>query len=412
LATVLPFTGMRPRPELAERIAAPPYDVLNSIEARVLASGNPYSFLHISKPEIDLDPSLDIHSDAVYEKGHENIDRFISEGYLTLDTRPCFYFYRQTLGSHSQTGIVALVSADEYESGVIKKHELTRPAKENNRTRHMQAVRAQVGPVFLTYKANAGINVLVSQGTASPATNDFASDGVQHQLWVIEDASVNEQLATLFAQVPALFVADGHHRSAAAVRHRQWCRDANPAHNGSEPYNYFMAVLFPHNELNILGYHRVVRDLGDYDSAGFLEALNKQFTVEPSDVPVQPDLPGSFGLYLDGHWYRLDFNQAGNNDNDIVASLDVSILQDYLLTPMLGITDPRTDERIDFIGGARGLVALARAVDNDGYAAAFAFHPVTVEQLMSIAEQDRLMPPKSTWFEPKLKSGLVLHWLG
>jgi len=412
VATVVPFTGMRPRQELADKVAAPPYDVVSSEKARALADGNPLSFLHISKPEIDLDPSVDVYSDAVYDRARANMDRSLAEGIFTPDPLPCFYCYRQTLGDHCQTGIVALVSANEYENGTIKKHELTRPAKENDRTRHMAAVRAQVGPVFLTYRADATLKDRVSRSTAGTPVNDFVVEGVRHQLWIMDDTSVLESVTNLFAAVPVLFVADGHHRSAAAVRYRAQCRDANPGHTGTEPYNYFMAVLFPHDELTLLGYHRVIRDLGAYDVPGFLVALGEVFHITPSQAPVTPMRPQVFGLYLAGHWYALALKDQYQPATDVVSSLDVAILQDHVLTPLLAIRDPRTDDRIDFIGGARGLAALAEAVDNGGYAAAFACHPVTIEQLIAIAEEDRLMPPKSTWFEPKLKSGLVMHWLG
>jgi len=410
MATVLPFRGMRPLPALAADVAAPPYDVLSSDEARMQARGNRVSFLHISKPEIDCDPAVDVYSDAVYATGRANIRRFIADGILSPDASPCFYLYRQSLAEHSQTGIVGLVSIDEYENDIIRKHELTRPVKENDRTRHMQAVQAQTGPVFLTYRAEPAIDALMRECAAKEAVNDFTSDGVRHEFWAIEDAAANSRIMALFEQVPTLFVADGHHRSAAAVRYRALRREANPGHTGKEPYNYFMAVLFPHDQLNILGYHRVIQNLGEYNSESFLRALGEHFTVTASEAR-QPDSSRQFSLYLDGHWYRLDFKEPAAGITDSVAQLDVSILQDYLLAPLLGITNQRTDDRVDFIGGARGLAALEKAVDNDGWAAAIALHPVAIEQLMAIAGEGRLMPPKSTWFEPKLKSGLVIHKL-
>ena len=400
---------MRPRPELADKVAAPPYDVVSSDEARAMAAGNPYSFLHISKPEIDLDPAVDPYSDAVYAGGRAAMAKFIADGVFRRDGKPCFYLYRQTFGGHSQTGIVGLVSADEYERGVIKKHELTRPAKENDRTRHMQAVGAQTGPVFLTYRADAALDMLMAECAEGAPVNDFTSDGVRHRFWVIDDAASLERIGALFNTVPELFVADGHHRSAAAVRYRAWCRDANPGHTGLEPYNYFMAVMFPHDQLTILGYHRVIRDLGDYDAGAFLAAIGEHFTVTPCDAQL-PDIPHRFSLYLGGNWFRLDFKDT-DKVTDPVAALDVSILQDFILGPILGVGNPRTDERVDFVGGARGLAALEKAVDAQGYAAAFACYPVDIVQLMTIAGKGRLMPPKSTWFEPKLKSGLVIHKL-
>ena len=410
MATVLPFRGMRPLPALAANVAAPPYDVVSSDEARALAHGNSLSFLHISKPEIDCDPAVDVYSDAVYDTGRANMARFISDGILSLDGSPCFYLYRQSLGEHSQTGVVGLVSIDEYENDVIRKHELTRPVKENDRTRHMQAVQAQTGPVFLTYRAQNALDDLMADCADGVPVNDFISYGVQHEFWVINDAVIGDRISSLFQHVPTLFVADGHHRSAAAMRYRALRRDANPQHTGKEAYNYFMAVLFPHDQLNILGYHRVIRDLGEYDATGFLAALEDNFTVKASAARL-PDAPEQFSLYLAGQWYRLDFRQPSDAIADSVSRLDVSILQDSLLAPLLGITDQRTDDRVDFIGGARGLAALEKAVDNDGFAAAIACHPVAIEQLMTIAGEGKLMPPKSTWFEPKLKSGLVIHKL-
>ena len=410
MATVLPFRGMRPLPALAANVAAPPYDVVSSDEARALAHGNSLSFLHISKPEIDCDPAVDVYSDAVYDTGRANMARFISDGILSLDGSPCFYLYRQSLGEHSQTGVVGLVSIDEYENDVVRKHELTRPVKENDRTRHMQAVQAQTGPVFLTYRAQNALDDLMADCADGVPVNDFISYGVQHEFWVINDAVIGDRISSLFQHVPTLFVADGHHRSAAAMRYRALRRDANPQHTGKEAYNYFMAVLFPHDQLNILGYHRVIRDLGEYDATGFLAALEDNFTVKASAARL-PDAPEQFSLYLAGQWYRLDFRQPSDAIADSVSRLDVSILQDSLLAPLLGITDQRTDDRVDFIGGARGLAVLEKAVDNDGFAAAIACHPVAIEQLMTIAGEGKLMPPKSTWFEPKLKSGLVIHKL-
>ena len=410
MATVLPFRGMRPLPALAANVAAPPYDVVSSDEARALAHGNSLSFLHISKPEIDCDPAVDVYSDAVYDTGRANMARFISDGIFSLDGSPCFYLYRQSLGEHSQTGVVGLVSIDEYENDVIRKHELTRPVKENDRTRHMQAVQAQTGPVFLTYRAQNALDDLMADCADGVPVNDFISYGVQHEFWVINDAVIGDRISSLFQHVPTLFVADGHHRSAAAMRYRALRRDANPQHTGKEAYNYFMAVLFPHDQLNILGYHRVIRDLGEYDATGFLAALEDNFTVKASAARL-PDAPKQFALYLAGQWYRLDFRHPSDAIADSVSRLDVSILQDSLLAPLLGITDQRTDDRVDFIGGARGLAVLEKAVDNDGFAAAIACHPVAIEQLMTIAGEGKLMPPKSTWFEPKLKSGLVIHKL-
>ena len=408
MATVLPFCGLRPPAELAAKVAAPPYDVVSTGEARELAAANPTSFLHINKPEIDLSPDTDVHSQAVYDRGRLNLDNFISSDILVQDNAPMFYLYRQSLGEHSQTGLVALVSADEYENGIIKKHELTRPAKENDRVEHMRALAAQTGPVFLTYQADQALKTLQAECTKVLPTNDFMAEGVRHQLWVIPDQQYLQKIIHAFSHIPSLFVADGHHRSAAAVRYRALCRDANPSHSGDEPYNYFMAVLFPHDELNILGYHRVVRDLGGYDEAGFLKALQEDFDTEPVEGDPIPRGPGEFGLYMGGSWTRLVARNVANS-SEIVESLDVSVLQKTVFSPLLDIQDVRTDPRVDFIGGIRGRSGLETAVDSGSFRAAFACYPVRIQQLMAIAEAGKLMPPKSTWFEPKLKSGLVVH---
>jgi len=421
LATVLPFAGIRPQAQLAEQVAAPPYDVVNSTEAREFARGNPHCFLHISKPEIDLPPETDSHDESVYQKGRENLDRFLAESILVKDKSPCFYLYRQSIQDpqgnkaeavqHSQTGFVGLVSADDYEADVIKKHELTRPDKENDRVRHMAALAAQTGPVFLTYQATPSLQEIMAKCSQSQPAYDFVSDGVRHQFWTVTDEASIVQISSHFENIPALFVADGHHRSAAAVRYRAMRREQNVQHTGKEAYNYFMAVMFPHDQLNILAYNRVVKDLGTYDSQSFLDALAADFEVSVCAQGALPEKSGSFGLYLNAQWYRLDYRTINDAVADLVSGLDVSILQDKILSPLLGISDPRTDPRMDFAGGIKGLLALEQAVDSGQYAAAFACFPVSINALMQIAEQGKLMPPKSTWFEPKLKSGLVSHAL-
>lgn len=421
MATVLPFAGIRPQAQLAEQVAAPPYDVVNSTEAREFASGNPHCFLHISKPEIDLPPETDSHDDCVYQKGRENLDRFLAENILSKDKSPCFYLYRQSIQDskdsnadavqHSQTGFVGLVSADDYEADIIKKHELTRPDKENDRVRHMQALATQTGPVFLTYQARPSLQEIMDKCSQTLPVYDFVSDGVKHQFWTVTEENTIAQISADFENIPTLFVADGHHRSAAAVRYRAMRRDENSQHTGKEPYNYFMAVMFPHDQLNILAYNRVVKDLGAYDSQSFLDALTADFEVTVCTNGVLPEQSGSFGLYLDTQWYRLDYRAIKDAAVDLVSGLDVSILQDKILSPLLGITDPRADSRVDFIGGSKGLRALEQAVNSGNFTAAFACFPASIKALMLIAEQGKLMPPKSTWFEPKLKSGLVSHAL-
>lgn len=415
MAFVLPFTGVRPPAQLAAQVAAPPYDVISSDEARELARDNPYCFLHISKPEIDFGSDVDPHSDRVYQQGRDNLVRFLNEGILHKDDSASFYVYRQTLdsvsGQHSQTGIVGLVSVDDYESGVIRKHELTRPEKEDDRARHMQVLAAQTGPVFLTYKAEETLAELMSQGSQGAPVYDFLSDGVQHQVWTLTDSALIEKISAGFNKIDTLYVADGHHRSAAAARYRAIRRADNSHHQGTEAYNYFIGVMFPHDQLHVLGYHRVVRDLGQYNPATFLTALENDFTVRRSDSQVIPEQAGQFGLYLAQQWYLLSCKTQQDQSSDPVARLDVSIHQSSVLSPLLGIDDPRKDSRIDFIGGIRGAQALEKAVDSGEFSAAFACFPVTVSALMDVAGAGKMMPPKSTWFEPKLKSGLIIHTL-
>ena len=410
MATVLPFAGMRPPRNLAAQVAAPPYDVVDSNEARLLAAGNPHSFLHVSKPEIDLDPAIDHYSDAVYRQAADNFRRFVANGSLVQDAAPVFYLYRQTLGDHVQTGIVGLVSADEYVQDVIRKHELTRPDKENDRVRHMQAINAQSGPVFLTYRATKSLSTIGERGSKKEPVYDFVADSVRHQFWVLDDAQVINDIKTQFSHVSTLYVADGHHRSAAAVRYRDWCRQHSTGFSDTAPCNYFMAVLFPHDQLNILGYHRLLKDLSPYAGASFLEALGSGFYVSQVADNVMPACAGEFSLYLEGRWYRLSCSGTVAADGS-VSDLDVTILQERVLTPLLGITDPRTDPRLDFLGGIHGQSGLEKAVDSGRYRAAIACYPVGIGQLMTIADAGKLMPPKSTWFEPKLKSGLVVHAL-
>mgnify|MGYP005641103385 CR=1 FL=1 len=415
MAIVLSFAGMRPPPQLADQVAAPPYDVINSEEAREQAENNPHSFLHINKPEIDFPSEVDVYSDAVYAKGGENIARFIKEGILVQDSVPGFYIYRQSLGEHEQTGIVCLVSADDYENNLIKKHELTRPQKENDRVQHMQAVNAQVGPVLMIYAAEKKLSDIVQQCCQKAPEYDFDSDNVRHQLWLVNESALLQEISEAFTCVPELYVADGHHRSAAAVQYREMCRENNPDHTGEEPYNFFLAVLFPHDELNILGYHRVVRDLNGMDPQSFLDALAKTYDITPTKTRAMPTAAEQFGLYLDDQWYQLVLQHRENlgglsgmgEEGDEL--LDVAILQDTVLSPLLDIHDIRSDKRIDFIGGIRGQAGIEKAVNSGEFVAGFACYPVRIEQLMTVASQNKLMPPKSTWFEPKLKSGLVIH---
>ncbi|MDH3815954.1 MAG: DUF1015 family protein [Acidobacteriota bacterium] len=409
MAKLKPFKAWRPRPDVCAEVASPPYDVLSSDEAREMAASNPLSFLHVVKPEIDLAPGTDVYAPEVYQTGAANLRRLVDDGALIREEVPALYLYRQRMGAHVQTGLVAGASVDEYEADLIKKHEHTRPVKEDDRTRHIDALDANTGPVFLTYKARPEIDALVEQITAADPTYDFvAPDGIQHVLWVVDNESERDALVAAFAEVPELYVADGHHRSAAGTRIRALRRDANPDHTGDESYNYFLSVIFPDNQMMILDYNRVVRDLNGLDPEAFLAGLGERFEMEPCEDGC-PARRRCFGMYLGGRWFRLTAKEGSFPADDPVSSLDVAILQDNLLAPVLGIGDPRSDERIDFVGGIRGLGELERKVDSGEWAVAFALHPTSIEQLFSVADAGLVMPPKSTWFEPKLRSGLIVR---
>ena len=409
MAKLKPFKAWRPRPDVCAKVASPPYDVLSSDEAREMAASNPLSFLHVVKPEIDLAPGTDVYAPEVYQTGAANLRRLVDDGALIREEVPALYLYRQRMGAHVQTGLVAGASVDEYEADLIKKHEHTRPVKEDDRTRHIDALDANTGPVFLTYKARPEIDALVEQITAADPTYDFvAPDGIQHVLWVVDNESERDALVAAFAEVPELYVADGHHRSAAGTRIRALRRDANPDHTGDESYNYFLSVIFPDNQMMILDYNRVVRDLNGLDPEAFLAGLGERFEMEPCEDGC-PARRRCFGMYLGGRWFRLTAKEGSFPADDPVSSLDVAILQDNLLAPVLGIGDPRSDERIEFVGGIRGLGELERKVDSGEWAVAFALHPTSIEQLFSVADAGLVMPPKSTWFEPKLRSGLIVR---
>ena len=409
MSLIVPFAGLRPVPEHAADVLAPPYDVLNTEEARARARGRPWSFLHISRPEIDLPEGTDPHAPAVYERGAENLARLIDEGILTREDRPVYYLYRLIMGDHQQVGLVAAASVADYESNRIRKHEFTRPDKETDRVRQIDALNAQTGPVFLTYRHDATVDDLVQRVMAEPPLYDLtADDGVRHTFWIIDDPRIIDTLTRTFDAMENLYIADGHHRSAAAARVAEQRRAAG---QGGGAADYFLAVLFPDDQMQILDYNRVVRDLNGLTPAAFLDAIGEAFTVEPSEAPVKPQQPGEFGLYLDGRWYRLRIHPDRVPADDPVARLDVSLLQDQLIAPVLGITDPRRDARIDFVGGIRGLEALEKRVDTGEMAAAFSLHPTAMADLMAVADAEKVMPPKSTWFEPKLADGLVSHVL-
>ncbi len=412
MSLILPFAGLRPAPARASDVAAPPYDVLNTEEARTRAAGKPWSFLHISKPEIDLPPGTDPYDAAVYTKGKDNFARMIAAGVLQRDPQPYYYVYRLVMGAHSQVGIVAAASVPDYDINRIRKHEFTRPDKEDDRVRQIDALNAQTGPVFLTHRRSAKVDALVaSVVSGSPEVDITADSGVRHTLWIMRDSSQIATITAEFDDMPCIYIADGHHRSAAASRIAAARRAANPRHTGAESYNYFLAVIFPDNQMQILDYNRVVKDLNGLSRATILEKITTVFSVKMESGAVKPARAGEFGMYLPGQWYRLAIQPARIPTEDPVKRLDVSLLQDNLIAPLLGIADPRRDKRIDFVGGIRGLSELERRVDSGEMAAAFALHPTSMSDLMSVADAGEVMPPKSTWFEPKLADGLVSHVL-
>ncbi len=414
MSDVRPFRGLRPATKFAEQVAAPPYDVLNSQEARELAAGNPYSFLYINKPEIGLAADIDPYDESVYKQGADQLRKLMSDGVIGQDDTPCYYVYRQIMGDHHQVGIVAAASVQEYEDGLIKKHEFTRPVKEDDRVKHIDYQNAQVGPVFLTYRRSEKINALVDTAMAAePVYNFAAADGIQHTFWVVAEADSVANIQAAFSEIEALYVADGHHRSAAALRVRNMRRDGNPQHSGDEPYNFFLTVIFPDDQMQILDYNRVVKDLNGQDANALLAAIESKFSVSPvGDITsAKPAERHHFAMYLEKQWYSLTIKEALVDENDPVRRLDVSLLQEHLLAPMLAIGDPRKDNRIDFVGGIRGLQELERRVDSGDCAVAFALYPTSIAELLAIADAGEVMPPKSTWFEPKLRSGLIVHLL-
>jgi len=410
MAFIKPFKSLRPRKELAGKVAALPYDVMSVAEAREMVKGNTYSFLHISRPEIELSNDVDCYSEPVYEKGKENLKRFVVEGLLMQDATECYYVYRQKMGSIIQTGLVACASVDDYQSGVIKKHELTRPDKEEDRVKHVDYLNANDEPVFYTYKSDPYINGIIAEITRSEPEYDFTTDDeVTHTVWVVAEREKIDRLTSLFAGIGTLYVADGHHRSAAASRVREMRKAGNPNHTGREEYNYFLTVIFPDSELNIMPYNRVVKDLNDLTIAEFMTRIAEKFSMMPAGTSYAPTRQHQIGMYLEGKWYQLAPKHASFNENDAVSRLDVSVLQDNLLSPVLGIRNPRTDQRIQFVGGIRGVQELERLVDSGKYRVAFSLYRTSINELMDLADGGKIMPPKSTWFEPKLRSGLFVH---
>ena len=414
MPVVKPFQAVRPRADLAQKVAALPYDVMNSEEAREKVVGNPYSFLHVDKAEIDLDPAIDLYDARVYEKARDNLNTMIADGVFLQDDKPCLYLYKQVMDGRVQIGIVGCTAVDDYKNNIIKKHELTRADKEQDRINHVDYCDANTGPIFLTYPPVDAIEQAVAKVMETAPVYDFVDEeGVGNTVWVISDDVTIATITGAFDKVKALYIADGHHRSASAVRVGGMRREANPNYDGSEEFNYFLSVIFPTNHLYVMDYNRIVRDLNGNTKETFLEKVGEKFTITPYDGEdaLKPTAKHTFGMYLDGKWMLLTAKEGTFDAADPVARLDVSILQDNLLHPILGIGDPRTDKRIDFVGGIRGLDALSRRVDAGEMAVAFSMVPTTMEDLMDIADAGAIMPPKSTWFEPKLRSGLFIHKL-
>jgi uncharacterized protein (DUF1015 family) len=404
MAQVKPFAALRPKPEWASEICELPYDVMSSAEAREMAAGNPRSFLHVSKPEIDLPESVNIYDTRVYAKGRENLDRLIRDGALRQDAKPFFYFYRQIMGGHSQTGLVAAANCQEYRDSIIKKHEFTRPDKEDDRVRHMEALNSQTGPVFLVYKAMPELDQFTARVTAGAPDTDFtAKDGIRHTSWTVRAPADIQSLQRAFDKVPGLYIADGHHRCAAASR-------VDQARGGKGESGTVLSVIFPHTQMQILPYHRVLKDLNGLNSAQLLKKLESVFTVGAGAEP-QPKAVHDVGLYLDGKWRTLRFRPEISSAGEAVDRLDVSLLQKHVLGPIFGVDDPRTSSRIQFVGGIRGTPELEKLVNSKEFACAFAMFPTRIEDLMTIADAGGVMPPKSTWFEPKLRDAMFCHML-
>lgn len=406
MAIIQPFPALRPRPELAAKVASRPYDVLNSEEAREEAKGNPLSFLHITKAEIDLPAGTDTHSQQVYDQARINLEKIITEGALLQEPKPCYYIYQLIMNGRSQTGLVAVSAVADYFDGVIKKHEFTRPEKEKDRIDHMKTIKAQTGNVFLAYNNVQEMDTLVKswKDSHSPVYNFTAEDGIQHTVWVVDEEEAIAGITRIFKEkVPATYIADGHHRAASAAK-------VSKELPGSEPAAFFLTTIFPASELAILDYNRVVKDLNGMEEEDFISALHDDFTVARSETPVKPAAPHEFGMYLDKQWYLLT-SLEGTYTTDPIGVLDVTVLSNNVLDKLLDIKDQRTDKRIDFVGGIRGLQELEKRVDSGEMKVAFSLYPVSIQQLFDIADSGNVMPPKSTWFEPKLRDGLLTHLL-
>jgi uncharacterized protein (DUF1015 family) len=404
MATVRPFRALRPKRDLADKICELPYDVMSSDEAREMAAGNASSFLHVSKPEIDLPPGTDLYSAQVYAKGKENFSRLIDQGALAQDAQACFYLYRQVMGDHSQLGLVAIASCEEYLRNIVKKHEFTRPDKEDDRVRHIEALNSQTGPVFLTYKSDAELNTrfsAIAQG--APAVDFTASDGVRHTSWTISEPEIIDWIGKAFSKIPFLYIADGHHRSAAAAR-------VYKSRKGAGESGYFLSVIFPHDQMQILPYNRVLKDLNRQTPAQILQKLDGVFVIKTPGA-AKTSRKHELGFYIEGQWHTLNFRPHFASTTDPIEKLDVTLLQKYVLQPIFGIDDPRTSKRINFVGGIRGTGELEKLVNSGEYACAFSMYPTSILDLMTIADAGGIMPPKSTWFEPKLRDAMFCHMI-
>ncbi|MFC1751912.1 DUF1015 domain-containing protein [Thermoproteota archaeon] len=415
MVIIKPFQGIKPRSDKAESVASPPYDVLNSDEARIRVQGGKNLFLHVVKSEIDFPKDPAPTKEDIFKKGAENLQKLIQDNLLVQDPTPCFYIYKQQMGSHSQYGLVAGASVEEYNSGTIKKHEHTRRDKEDDRTRHVEVLNANTGPVFLTYHHRDDIDTLVNNiAETSPEFDFTADDGIQHTLWTVNKPEDIERIQDIFSHIPFLYVADGHHRSAAASRVQVIKKSANPTHTGNEPYNYFLSVIFPDNQMYIMDYNRCLKDLNGLEPEQIMDKLSKLFDIQKLEVSdpeqAKPSRHGEYGMFFNDNWFKLTLKPGVADTSDPVESLDAAILQKHVLEPIFGIDDPRTNNRIDFVGGIRGLKELERRCHTD-CKLAFAMYPTGIDQLMSVADAGKVMPPKSTWFEPKLRSGVVVKSL-
>lgn len=409
---VRPFKGLRPRPELAHEVASPPYDVLSTEEARAMAADNHNSFLRVNKAELEFDEGVDPYSEQVYRRGKDNLQRLIDRGVMVRDTRPCFYLYRLTMGGRSQTGLVAVTSVEEYDRGLIKKHEHTRPEKVNDRANHISYLQAQVGPVFTTFRFDPEVDKIFKNITAAPPQTDFtSSDGVRHQLWVVDNENTIKTIRDAFAVIREFYIADGHHRSQSASEVCRRMKEKNPHHTGQEPYNFFLNVIFPDRELHIMPYNRVVVDLNGMTLEEVFKKASSKFEIKPHQGEVVPARPHQFGIYADKKWYLMESKPGSFDESSPTRSIDASILGENFIGPILGITNPKTDKRIDFVGGIRGNAELVKLVNSGKYKLAFSLYPTSISQLLKVADAGEVMPPKSTWFEPKLRSGMVVNLL-